>query len=190
MRFFISTTAEQLGVILSIPGRRVSTDDPPARRRGGGRNAQLTVDVMSGRARTARGECSSARALSLARSSGAGHRESGDWRGASCGERRRCPRTAGYRTTITHTHSRPSQRLAGRLATCVSSAFPFPKRRRETVGEGERAGMSSRVRELIYTHALRYYTRVHAAERLSATNRSDMLANVSRSWIPGRDIPA
>ena len=49
-----ATTVEQLRVILSIPEHRVSTD-PPVRRHGGGRNAQLTVDAVSGRTNTTRG---------------------------------------------------------------------------------------------------------------------------------------
>lgn len=149
MCFFISTTAEQLGVILSIPGRRVSTSDPPSTSKAPRRGTQCAADGRCGVRTRADGKGRNVRplALSLARSlvsSGAGHRESGDWRGASCGASEGAALALSATILDLHTHIRGANDwLAGWLTGWLRafpprSRFPRHERGREGEREGER----------------------------------------------------
>lgn len=124
----------------------------------------------------ARGERSSARTLSLAHSSGADHRESGDWRGASCGERRRCPHSVGYRTMITHTFA-TEPTIGWPVGYVRFLRVPVSQEKERDRRREREKSRDALARAWTYTYTRCVIIRVlHAAEHLSATHRGDTLA--------------
>lgn len=182
--FYIPATANKTPSYFIHPcEHRVSTD-PPARYHGGGRNAQLTVDAVSGRTNETRGGTFARLfVLSLARllvRSDQGWERV--WRGANRGsgggggdggERMHCPRSAGQRTTAyTHARARRSERLAGRLAGYVR--FLRVPVSRDTSGGMLVLLTCARSRVHARTHAYAYRAAKRLFEAVDAANLIDV----------------
>lgn len=165
-----------------------NSTDPPVRRRRGGRNAQLTVDAVSGQASDERGACSFSRFFVRERVTGRRRRAV-----VGCRPRRRRAKalpSLGWLPyyDYTHVHARGANDW---LAACVSSAFPFPEIRtgvRSFCWRARARVYELQIRMRACTHAdIRYHVAVRPfARRRSGSgafaNVSMIVAVVDSSW--------